>query len=639
MKCDEVCRQTYEHVPLSGSWSGRNLTSWAEDYPPALARLLCDGMNIERVAHEFANPFHDSSVDADLSFQLENMFDAIAPGTYTSDDLNTIERNEVELFTGIQIREIHVLSFSTTAPSPTATCSRRSSFVRIRGRWHELEGSVLLRNSHERLNMRSGCDKGIFIFGGVLMRLRAATIPADANDRAVQHWLERFHVGCAHASPSEMAQAIKDGGGSRHLIRMALQFVCAQRDAEMNPRGRHRASLPLQARFFGAVVILDIVDILLERLGADPVKIHILVVIDSYSSWAMARILEEFTTAACLEAVLAWFSIFGGPRAVYHDNALNFTSAGWTDFMSRWGVLVTTTAAQAPWQHGRIDSFIRRLRRKIRACWKSFSRWPEATPAEVIWYAVTCGNELTRTAAGVSPNILVTGAQPKWFLGGSLEENFDLTIASSDPHGALQENIRKRSQARASWIRSETLHRMDRAVLSRPGRARLFHPGQLVQFYREQTHQGGRRGSLEGSGRCHRARVDFGFHRAAHRLRCLRRTALRISALPRVSVLLMSTLSWPAVPIKNITNFGPRCSVVAFRRVQTSAARAMDFPQDRTSQMCPKSSLRRRILRLAGAPITRRVLRCRIPDRQSTSSPKCFLRLGLVCPSRVYVPL
>ena len=107
--------------------------------------------------------------------------------------------------------------------------------------------------------------------------------------------------------------------------------------------------------------------------------------------------------------------------------------------------------------------------------------------------SATCGNVLTRTDAGVSPNILVAGAQPKWFLEDSLEENLDLTIASSDPQGALQENIRKRTLARTSWLRTETLHRMDRAVLSRPGRIHLVHPGQLAQFYREQTHQGGRR--------------------------------------------------------------------------------------------------------------------------------------------------
>ena len=99
LKCDEVCRLTYDHVPLSGSWPGRNLTSWAEDYPKALARLLCDGMNIEFITLGSANPLLDASVDADMSFQLENMFDAIAPGTYSYDDLNAIERNEVELFT------------------------------------------------------------------------------------------------------------------------------------------------------------------------------------------------------------------------------------------------------------------------------------------------------------------------------------------------------------------------------------------------------------------------------------------------------------------------------------------------------------------------------------------------------------
>ena len=226
-------------------------------------------------------------------------------------------------------------------------------------------------NSHERLSMRSGCDKGIFVFVEVLLRLRAATIPADANDRAVQHWLERFDVGCTHASPSEMAQAIKDHGGSRNLVRMALQFVCAQ----LMRRGDEPSwTTPCGSPSPGALGLWSFstspVRILLDRIGAEAVKVHILILVmtGSYPSWAMARILDEFTTTACLEAVLAWFSIFGGPRAVYHDNALNFTSAEWTDFMSRWGVLVTMTAAQAPWQHGRVDNFIRRLRRKIRAC-------------------------------------------------------------------------------------------------------------------------------------------------------------------------------------------------------------------------------------------------------------------------------
>ena len=63
--CGPQFRGIFEHIALSGGWNGRALTSWAEDYPPELAGLLCDVLSIEGQSDALALPSTDDITDAD----------------------------------------------------------------------------------------------------------------------------------------------------------------------------------------------------------------------------------------------------------------------------------------------------------------------------------------------------------------------------------------------------------------------------------------------------------------------------------------------------------------------------------------------------------------------------------------------
>ena len=62
-----------------------------------------------------------------------------------------------------------------------------------------------------------------------------------------------------------------------------------------------------------------------------------------------------------------------------------------------------------------------------------------------------------------------------------------------DKSSQFLDGMAKRAVARSTWIRTDTLSRMDRAVLSKPARVVPLAPNELVQFFREVVKQGGRR--------------------------------------------------------------------------------------------------------------------------------------------------
>ena len=110
-----------------------------------------------------------------------------------------------------------------------------------------------------------------------------------------------------------------------------------------------------------------------------------------------------------------------------------------------------------------------------------------------MWLTMASGNELAMQESGVSPYQLVFGTTPRRFLGDCEGQYFGHTIASMDRTSQYIDGMAKRSVARSTWIRTDTLARMDRAVLSKPGRVVPLVPNEIVQFFREVVKQGGRR--------------------------------------------------------------------------------------------------------------------------------------------------
>ena len=99
------------------------------------------------------------------------------------------------------------------------------------------------------------------------------------------------------------------------------------------------------ARF--SLVHVDIVGLLpLSRDGYT----HLLTMIDRSTRWPVVILLRKTTTKAVLDAFVAtWVARFGVPANLTSDRGVQFTSAMWTDWCSKYGVRhIPTTAFQPP---------------------------------------------------------------------------------------------------------------------------------------------------------------------------------------------------------------------------------------------------------------------------------------------------
>ena len=74
---------------------------------------------------------------------------------------------------------------------------------------------------------------------------------------------------------------MRDAGGSKELIRQALRYKCPLCESEKRLGQRSCSILPIRARHFNAVVVMDVATILLQRLDSPDVTIKVLGMIDS----------------------------------------------------------------------------------------------------------------------------------------------------------------------------------------------------------------------------------------------------------------------------------------------------------------------------------------------------------------------
>ena len=494
--CSPECKARHEHVPLAGGWKGRALTSYAEDYPHPLARLLCDAMGIFEEKDAMALPAHEEILDEEDCIKdqvVVDILNSVANGTYQAQDFTSSELDYLEMYSGIRIQQLQADDRMAVRPEAPDGARYRMIFGRINGQWSDLEGSVLLssRPAAPQEGALPG-DRWIAVFGEPLLRVRARGFPQDASEDEAMAWLKKFHIGTHHASPAEMAQAIEDAGGSKALIRMALQYRCPICAIDELPKSHSRSAIPLAARSFNAALVIDVVDIKLERPETPVIQLNVLVCIDAFSSYGMGFILEDLSSATILRHLVdGWFAAFGAPRRLFSDGYASLVSKEWYDTLARWGVLATTSAAHAPWQHGKVEAYNQRIRRFVRAVWRTLGAYPEVLPREALQLAFSGRNELDLTAAGVPPCQAALGYRPRRFFGDEWDE--DWRPMSTDPRSLYERDVKVRAAAREAILREQTRSRIDRAVSSKPMALQVFEPGTIVQIYRDIVRQGGRR--------------------------------------------------------------------------------------------------------------------------------------------------
>ena len=381
----------------------------------------------------------------------------------------------------------------TLEDPPAAPGPYRATFLLKDGKWSDLEGSVITAGNPPLQGRLTAGERAVVLYGEPLLRVRARTLPSDATEQVAMAWLRKFHVGPHHATPTEMAQGIRDGGGSRMLVRLALQFKCTICDIDGMPKSHVKSTLPLAARSFNSTVITNMMDVELERLESPRVKIQVLVAVDAFTSYGLGWVLDSLSSREILTSLMKGLcSVFGSLRRAFSDGAKSLVSEEWHDAMVRWGVVATTSAAQAPWQHGKVDAYIRRVRRFVKAVWRSLGPWPDVSPQECVSLTFSGRSEMDQITEGVTPSQAALEYRPRRFFGDEWDQDWSPMILT-DPKGLVEQDIKIRANAREAILGEQTLARIDRAALSKPMQTTIYDPGTLVQIFRETVHQGGRR--------------------------------------------------------------------------------------------------------------------------------------------------
>lgn len=95
------------------------------------------------------------------------------------------------------------------------------------------------------------------------------------------------------------------------------------------------------------------------------IKIHVLVVIDMFSKFMIARIIHEPNSQSIIRVLREIFYGFGAPNTVLSDNATNFTSQEMSVFFAYWGVKHKRTTAYNPQGNGIVERAIQTLKRSF----------------------------------------------------------------------------------------------------------------------------------------------------------------------------------------------------------------------------------------------------------------------------------
>ena len=240
-----ACKCKGPHGTLEGTYKGKSVTSYSENYTAAFARRICHVMGIhplmDALCYAARSSKFEAAVDADLESiddpLLLNIFNSLEIGIYTKKQLNPIEVNDLEMWSGLELEEVQVTSNAQPPQAPRFSgSSRRATYVAPFGKgdvWLEAEGTVPVKMA--RLD---SAVRAVTVFGESLLRTRPKSQPKLERQADMNAWLRRFHHSQGHMSGVEMAQALRDAGADPRLIRLASQFRCGICDKDAHPFSR-----------------------------------------------------------------------------------------------------------------------------------------------------------------------------------------------------------------------------------------------------------------------------------------------------------------------------------------------------------------------------------------------------------------
>ena len=549
-----------EHGRIEGTFQGRAVSSWAEDYEPPLCHALIEGLRKGRsalVAGE-ADPVVDECsrephfdeqceqslnqsckvnrcfalhgnvveqvlatgddkpqtvfkvTDRDLAEQLNKLQ---YPGRYKKGDLPIPVQTQLHSWSGLEVDTISCArQLKCYANLPVGVvATRRTTLARVAGEWFYVDWCKELGGT-KRLRLRLNASLVVTMFGD---KPQVAQPPAEsqprpqpvpglnpvANQAEVHSYLQRLHVGLGHCGSAEFLQHLRDAGAAPWLLRQAERFKCAVCESQKPPPS-HTVVGSARPRSFNSILAIDTLDLTLQRDDVQH-RVFLLTTVDTATSFARAFHLEagdSETAVAVLEQ--GWFQAYGAPEVIYTDPDTIFRSEHFARFLTRNAVLERLTAAQSPWQHGQVERLHRTIRQQAQ---RVFESERTCTPYQAVVHVLQARNELMRVE-GVSPSVLVFGRLPRAPPNMSeSDEDFRCLAERLHNEDPLYEvTMQRRLAARTAWVQSEVRDRTARiqATRSRPYQG-PYYKGQTVLVYRRRRGDSGspgRRGVWLGPG-------------------------------------------------------------------------------------------------------------------------------------------
>jgi hypothetical protein len=93
---------------------------------------------------------------------------------------------------------------------------------------------------------------------------------------------------------------------------------------------------------------------------------YFLVIVDATTKWAEIFKTKSITSATTIQFLRSAFSRFGIPVTVVSDNATNFTSSEFTQYLESMGIRHLTTAVYSPYSNGAAERMVRTFKEGLR---------------------------------------------------------------------------------------------------------------------------------------------------------------------------------------------------------------------------------------------------------------------------------
>ena len=293
------------------------------------------------------------------------------------------------------------------------------------------------------------------------------TGPAGNDIRAEALRLSHDADTAAHGGVDRTVQRLHDGHVTWATVRSDVeQYIrsCGPCQKHKPPTARHHHA---HMRHVGAQRTWErlVVDLLQMPRSTDGAT-HILVAVDAFSRYAVARALPASTAVSVLKALAEGVFSHGYPEIIQTDNGSSFDNVDFTAQMQRWGIAYHRTVPYHHESQGAVERVNRTLLSMIRPLIDGNSqRWEDVLAASVYAY-----NTAVHDALGMLPHAVMfrhpgnneLSLRFSGGAGGAMESgdnSVGQVIAESDAHTPLLYKSIRKEQAKYLKRRQEQFNK------------------------------------------------------------------------------------------------------------------------------------------------------------------------------------